>query len=307
MEPPNSEKMKNTILAAVVVLALSGFSLAAQDLDMLLDKIEPDTTPNFAYGTFKGTTIINGQSVEIPGPNDLRFLVSHRFGAVNTGLYNFFGLDQGTTRLGFEYGIKDAVSLAIGRSTYEKTYDAGIKVKLLRQQTGKRNIPLTMTLYLAGFAETTKWLDTERDNLFSSRLSYISQVLIACKFTKKLSLQISPAWVHINLVPAIADQNNVFSTGFGGRYKLTPKFSINGEYYYILPGKTADDYANSLSVGVDIETGGHVFQLHFTNSRLMFAPGYIARTEGKWSDGDIFIGFNIFRNFTLGKKGVDKY
>lgn len=299
--------MKKLILTTIAVLTLSGFSLYAQNLDRILDNIDPDTTPNFTYGTFKGTTIINGQSVEIPGHNDLRFLVSHRFGAVNTGLYNFFGLDQGTTRLGFEYGIKDIVSFSIGRSTYEKTYDLGIKVKVLRQQTGLRNIPLTMTLYFAGFAETTKWQDPERDNLFSSRLSYTSQVLMARKLTKNLSLQISPTWVHVNLVPSLSDQNNIFSVGLGGRYKLAPKFSINGEYYYLLPGETADDYANSLSFGVDIETGGHVFQLHFTNSRLMFAPGYIARTDGKWREGDIFIGFNIFRNFTLGKKSINKY
>ncbi len=304
---PNSEKMKNIILTAAAFLTLSGFSLPAQDLEKMLESINPDSTPNFAYGIFKGTTIINGQSVEIPGHNDLRFLVSHRFGAVNTGLYNFFGLDQGTTRLGFEYGIKNIMSFSIGRSTYEKTYDAGIKVKALRQQTGLRNIPITMTIYFAGFAETTKWEVPERDNLFSSRLAFTSQVLMARKFTKNLSLQISPTWVHINLVSSLSDQNNIFSIGLGGRYKLAPKFSINGEYYYLLPGETADDYASSLSFGVDIETGGHVFQLHFTNSRLMFAPGYIARTDGKWREGDIFIGFNIFRNFALGKKRKNPY
>ena len=134
--------MKKLILTTIAVLTLSGFSLYAQNLDRILDNIDPDTTPNFTYGTFKGTTIINGQSVEIPGHNDLRFLVSHRFGAVNTGLYNFFGLDQGTTRLGFEYGIKDIVSFSIGRSTYEKTYDLGIKVKVLRQQTGVKKYSL---------------------------------------------------------------------------------------------------------------------------------------------------------------------
>ena len=115
--------------------------------------------------------------------------------------------------------------------------------------------------------------------------------------------RLNPSYVHINLVPTTDDQNNIFAIGFGGRYKLTPKLSLNGEYYYLLPGQTADDYANSLSFGVDIETGGHVFQLHFTNSQLMFAPGYIAQTENKWSDGDVFIGFNIYRTFSLGRKG----
>jgi len=291
--------MKRTLFITIVIMAFSGFILPAQDLEKILGSIDPDSTPSFAYGTFKGTQIINGQSVEVPGNNDLHFMVSHRFGAVNGGLYNFFGIDQGTTRLGLEYGIKDILSFSIGRSTYEKTYDGGIKVKVFRQQTGIRNIPITMTLYCAGFAATTKWNDPERDNLFSSRLSFTSQLLIARKFSKKLSLQISPSYVHINLVPKLSDQNNIYSVGFGGRYKLTPKLSLNGEYYYLLPGKTANDYANSLSFGVDIETGGHVFQLHFTNSQLMYAPGFIARTEGKWTQGDIFIGFNIVRAFSL--------
>lgn len=278
------------------------FLLPAQDLDKILGSIDSESAPNYAYGTFNGTTIINGQSVEVPGNTDLNFIVSHRFGAVNTGLYNFFGLDQGTTRLGLEYGIKDFLSFSIGRSTYEKTYDGGVKVKVLRQQKGIKNIPLTMTIYCAGFVETAKWGDPERDNLFSSRLSFSTQLLVARKFTKNLSLQISPTYVHINMVPKSSDQNNIYSVGVGGRYKVTPKFSINSEYYYLLPGETANDYANSLSFGVDIETGGHVFQLHFTNSQLMFAPGYISRTEGKWAQGDIFIGFNIFRTFSLRKK-----
>jgi hypothetical protein len=299
--------MKKIFLISTVFLAIFRFSLPAQDLDKLLGNIDVDNTPDYAYGTFKGTTIINGQSVEVPGRKDLHFLISHRFGAVNTGIYNFFGLDQATTRLGLEYGIADILSVSIGRSTYEKTYDAGIKVKVLRQQTGIKNIPLTMSVFCAGFVETTKWEDPERDNLFSSRLSFSTQLLIARKFNKHLSLQISPSYVHINLVPTAADQNNIYSVGFGGRYKLTPKFSINSEYYYLLPGETADDYANSLSFGVDIETGGHVFQLHFTNSQLMYTPGFIARTEGKWEEGDIFIGFNIFRVFSLSRKDKSKH
>lgn len=297
--------MKKTVSITIIILISSRLILSAQDLDKILGTIDPVSTSNFAYGIFKGTRIINGQSVEVPGNNDLHFIVSHRFGAVNGGLYNFFGIDQGTTRLGLEYGIKDILSFSIGRSTYEKTYDGGIKVKVLRQQTGIRNIPMTVTLYCAGFAVTTKWNDPERDNLFSSRFSFATQLLIARKFSKKLSLQISPSYVHINLVPKLSDQNNIYSVGLGGRYKLTPRLSLNGEYYYLLPGQTADDFANSLSFGVDIETGGHVFQLHFTNSQLMYAPGFIARTEGKWSQGDIFIGFNIVRTFSLSRKSID--
>jgi len=304
----NSEKMKlihHTKFVLLLVASFAAFSWPTgygQDLDELLGKISSDNNPDYVYGIFKGTTIINGQSVELAGHNDLRFLVSHRFGAVNSGLYNFFGLDQGTTRLGFEYGIKNIMSFLIGRSNYEKTYDGGFKINILRQQTGVRNIPDAVTLYYGVFINTLRWADTERDNLFSSRLSYSAQILAARKFSKNLSLQFSPSFVHFNLVPSAEDQNNIFSLGIGGRYKLASRFSINGEYFCLLPGKTAEDYSNSLSVGVDIETGGHVFQLHCTNSQLMFAPGYIARTDGSWADGNVFVGFNIYRNFSLGKK-----
>ena len=294
--------MRKRLILTPILIILTGLILKAQDLDKLLGNLAADSTPNFVFGTFKGTTIINCQSVEVPGHNDLHFIVSHRFGAVNTGFYNFFGLDQGTTRLGLEYGLKDIVSLSLGRSSFDKTYDGGIKVKLLRQQTGLKKIPVTVALYSAMFVETLKWTDPERENLFSSRLSYSSQLLIARKFGKRLSLQLAPSYVHFNLVETTEDQNNVFAAGFGGRYKITPKIALTGDYFYLLPGKTADDYSNSLSFGVDLETGGHVFQLHFTNSQLMFAPGYIARTEGEWLEGDIYIGFNIYRAFSLNRK-----
>jgi hypothetical protein len=294
--------MKKTTLFSVILIVLKIINLPAQDLDKLLGTIAADTTPSFISGTFKGTTVISGQSVEVPGRNDLQFNVSHRFGAVSGGFYTFFGLDQGTTRLGLDYGIRDIASIEIGRNNYEKTYDGSIKVKLMRQQTGLKNIPVTLSLYTAVFINTMKWEDPERDNLFSSRLSYCTQLLLARKFNKNLSLQLSPSWIHKNLVETTADQNNIFSVGVSGRYKVAKKVSLNGEYFYLLPGSTADNFANSFSLGVDLETGGHVFQLHFTNSQMMFARGFITETEGQWIDGEIFIGFNIYRVFSLGKK-----
>lgn len=294
--------MKKTILFSFLLILTDVFIVKAQDLDRLLGSIAADTTPDFTVGTFKGTTVISGQSSEVPGHNDLQFIVSHRFGAVSGGFYTFFGLDQGTTRLGLDYGIKDVAGISIGRSNYEKTYDGAVKLKVLRQQTGLKNIPVTLSLYTAAFIETMKWEDPERDNLFSSRLSYCTQLLLARKFNKNLSLQLSPSWVHINLAETHEDQNDVFSVGMSGRYKVTKKVSLNGEYFYLLPGTTADKYENSFSLGIDLETGGHVFQLHFTNSQLMFAKGFITETEGSWLDGEIFIGFNIYRVFPVGKK-----
>lgn len=286
------------------LLLISWISSYSQDLDQILNNISDNKTPDYVHGTFKGTTIVNGQSSEIPGSKDLHFNISHRFGAINQGIYTLFGIDQGTTRLGFEYGLKDIAGLSIGRSTFEKTYDGAVKIKILRQQTGSKNIPVTVSVYQAVFIKTLKWEEPDRENLFSSRLSYATQLLISRKFNRNLSFQISPSFVHKNLVPTPDDQNNIFSVGLGGRYKLTRKFSINGEYHWLAPGNTADNFANSLGLGFDIEAAGHVFQIMATNSQLMFARGFITETDGQWSEGDIFFGFNIYRVFPIGKKKI---
>jgi hypothetical protein len=293
--------MKKFFPLTTIILFLMQINLFAQDIEQILKELT-DNSPNYTFGTFKGTTIINGQSIEVPGKNDLRFVISHRFGEITQGIYSMFGLDQGTTRLGFEYGINDIASISIGRNTFDKIYDGSVKLRVLRQQTGLKNIPVSVTLYASTYVKTLKWEIPERDNLFSSRISYVTQVLVARKFNQKLSIQISPSYIHKNLVPTPEDQNNIFAVGLGGRYKLGKKFSLNGEYYYLLPGKTADDYINSLSIGFDLESAGHVFQLHVTNSQLMFARGFITETTGDWTEGEIYFGFNIYRVFTLGNK-----
>lgn len=283
-------------------MILISANLLAQDLDEILGELTIDNSPTYTLGTFKGTSIINGQSVEVPGHSDLHFVISHRFGAINTGIYEFFGIDQATTRFGFEYGLKDIASVSVGRNGFDKTYDGGVKLRLLRQQTGLKNIPISVSLFSGVYLKTLKWEIPDRENLFSSRLSYANQILIARKFNKNLSLQISPTFVHKNLVPLPSDQNNIFAMGIGGRYKLSRKISMNGEYFYLLPGETAKNYINSLSFGFDIETGGHVFQLQFTNSQTMFARGFITETSGEWLNGDIFFGFNLYRVFPSHKK-----
>ncbi len=298
--------MRNLFTLLSLLILLSNHSFA-QDLDALVGELSTDSTPTYTLGTFKGTSIINGQSVEVPGHLDLHFVISHRFGAVNKGIYEFFGIDQATTRFGFEYGLKDIASLSVGRNGFDKTYDGGIKLKLLRQQTGIKNIPVSISLYSSFYVKTLKWEVPDRENLFSSRLSYASQILIARKFSQSLSLQISPTYVHKNLVPLPEDQNNNFALGMGGRYKLSRKISLNGEYFYLLPGETARNYINSLSFGFDIETGGHVFQLQFTNSQAMFARGFVTETTGEWLNGDIFFGFNIYRVFPEKKKRKNIY
>lgn len=281
--------------------------LSAQDLDSMLRALEAPQGPVYALSTFKSTRVVLGQSVEAPVKGDLTFIISHRFGNIKGGLYDFFGLDQAYNRLGFEYGIGDIAGLAIGRNSFEKTYDGAVKIRMLRQQTGVKNIPLSLTWYSGIFVNTSKWSDQERENLFSSRLSYVNQLLVARKFGKKLSLQLSPSHIHRNLVLREIDRNDVFALGFGGKYNFARKVSINAEYFWLMPGQTAEDFENSFSLGFDFETGGHVFQLHVSNSRGTNEKDFIAGTTDRWLDGDLFLGFNIYRVFPLGKKRKNIY
>lgn len=289
--------IRTKILSLLFLITMLSGQLFAQDLmDMLKDET-PKT--DYAYATFKTTRIVLGQSVENPASGTLQFLVEHDFGAINSGAYNFFGIDNATTRLGLEYGINDWLSVGFGRSAYEKTFDGSIKAKILRQSSGARNMPVSMSFYGGAYLNSLKWADTSRTNYFSSRMSYVAQLLIARKFSNTFSLQITPTYIHKNLVPLRTDQNDIFALGIGGRYKVTQRTSINAEYFYLLPGTTADKYVNCLSVGVDIETGGHVFQFRLTNAQPMFERAFITETTNKWSDGGIFFGFTINRVFTI--------
>lgn len=294
--------MKQIIFKWFLMVALSAGIQTISNAQDLLDMLgEDEPTTEFTYATFKTTRIINGHSVENPADGVLLFMISHRFGKLNSGAYDFFGLDQATIRLGFEYGVGERLSVGIGRSSYQKAYDGFVKYKILRQSSGDRTMPLTMTWFSSMDLFSLKWQDTERKNYFSSRLSFVHQLLLARKFSDKFSLQLSPTFIHKNLVLTEADDNDTFAMGVGGRLKLTQRVSVNAEYFYLMPGSVADNFVNPLSIGFDIETGGHVFQLHFTNTQPMFERGFITETRGKWTNGDIYFGFNLSRVFTIKK------
>lgn len=291
--------MKKTILLFLVFLFTSLLPAISfsQDLMDVFGQEEPQT--DYAYATFKTTRVVSGHSVENPASGVLLFMISHNFGKVNSGGYEFFGLDNSTIRLGLEYGIIFYLTVGVGRSSYEKTFDGFLKARLLRQSKGAKNMPVTLTLFTSMDLNSMKWQYPERKNYFSSRLSFVHQVLIARKFSNSLSLQLTPTFIHRNLVATASEDNDTYAAGFGGRYKITQRVSFNAEYFYILPGTVADNAENPLSIGFDIETGGHVFQLHFSNAQPMFDRGLITKTTGKWQNGDIYFGFNISRVFTI--------
>lgn len=272
----------------------------------LLALLGEDEEINYTTATFKSTRVINGHSVENVAKGVLDFRISHRFGFINTGAYEAFGLDGATIRLGWEYGITDRLMVGLGRSSFNKAFDGFVKYKVLRQSTGKRNMPISLSYFGSTVVNSIRWQFPERENYFSSRLFYAHQLLVARKFNNDLSLQLSPTIIHRNLVATRAESNTVMALGASGRYKLNQRLSVNAEYFYVLPDQLAPQFTNSLSVGVDIETGGHVFQLHLTNSTAMTEPGFVTETVGEWEGGDIHFGFNVSRVFTVVRKKEPK-
>jgi len=295
------------IFFAFLLFALPLFSFAQTGDDLLKDAgMDSGARPvQLVSATFKSTRVINSQSVETLGKGVLNFGILHRFGRLNSGAYELFGLDQSRIRFGFDYGVTDRLMIGVGRSSYHKDFDGCIKYKLLRQSSGAKNMPITLTYYASVQLRT----DTNRffpeyqydKDYFSSRLSYVHQLIIGRKFNSSFSFQLSPTLVHRNLVKLSGDKNDVFALGIGGRIKLNRRVSLNGDYVYVFRnGGLADTY-NSLNLGFDIETGGHVFQLHFTNSLGMNDRAFMTETDGRWNKGDVHWGFNITRAFSIGK------
>ncbi len=293
-------KVHYSVFLITILAAASGQVIAQQEQD-LLSLLGREETTEYAAASFKTNRVINLHSLESTAGGILDVKISHRFGFLSGGLYALFGLDLATIRIGADYGITDRLTIGAGRSSYEKTYDGFIKYKLIRQSSGLRKMPVTVAILGTSCIETLHWADPKRDNLFSSRFYHVAQLIIGRKFSNEFSFQISPTLVHRNLVETAAEKNDVPALGLAGRIKLHKRFSLNAEYIYLPPNQVAEEIRNSISVGFDIETGGHVFQLHFTNSTSMVERGFIAETVGNWGDGDIHFGFNISRVFTIVK------
>jgi hypothetical protein len=249
----------------------------------------------YVQGLFRGTHVINGQSAETQGAGELDFYIGHRFGAFNLGFYEWFGLDQASMRTEFAYGITDWLSVGVGRTTNSKEYDSFLKVRILRQSNV---MPISMT-YNGGFYVSGVAPDPNVPLLFRHRLSFSNQLLIAKKINDRLSLQVMPTHVHINLVENIIDPNDLFSVGMGGKIQVTNNLALTCEYYFTPDAFLLTGNTRPLSFGLDINTGNHVFQLHFTNTMGMQEKAIIGNTTGSWVNRDIMFGFNMVRTFKL--------
>lgn len=291
--------MKNVCLTFIICIVtfLQGVAQDSSMLQLLNDSMPESKTVS---GTFKATQIINTPTVEAPAKRSLQFMIMHRFGKINEGAYALFGLDNADIRFALDYGISKNLAVGVGRSSLDKVFDGSIKWRLLQQKSS--GWPFKVSLYTAIFHNTLRYSDKKYLNA-RYRTSYATQLLLAQKVSTAFSWQLTPSWVHFNVVPTAKDKNDVFALGLGGRLKLTKRFSINAEYHYLPDGQVeSENVYNSFSAGADLETGGHVFQLIFTNSAGMTAPYYLAKNYGSWGKGDIYFGFNITRIFHFRKK-----
>lgn len=295
--------MIRTITLIMLFLPLCLFSQE----DLLNDLESEVTVDKTVIAAFKGLKVVNFESTKLASKKDFYFVVAHRFGSVKNGFDDFFGLDNAVTQLKFIYGVNDWLNVGIARSSFQKKYGVHIKYQLMPQE--KDGFPVTLVGYNLATINTSLEKDQYANLEFADRLTYTSQLLISRKFNESFSLLLAPTFIHENLATRSREvledgtklnydeDHNQFAMGFGGRYKISRRVSINADYGLHLNRNENSNFRNPLSVGVDIETGGHVFQMHFTNAQAMFEEGYIVQGQGDWSDGDFFFGFNISRVF----------
>jgi hypothetical protein len=293
-------------LTLVIVIAIST-SITAQDVD-LDDLLQGDTTKlkHYALNAFKSTRVINGHSIEMLGEGVLDVRIMHRFGTVESGINNLFGLDNASMRTGFDYGINKNLTIGIGRSTFNKELDGFVKYRLAHQHTGYKPMPVSIIGVLGTTLRTINIPGGSGINAFSDKLGYYYQLIVGRKFNTNFSVQLSPTFVHQNLVLLPSTYNDVMALGIGTRYKVTRRVAVLLDAYPILYGRTANMHT-PLSIGVDIETGGHVFQLHFSNSTGMNEKAFIAQTFNELAPQQYRFGFNLSRVFAVKKNVQDSF
>lgn len=282
--------MKFKIL--IIFICFTYFGFAQDDLLSEID-VESESSTTVS-SVFKGLKIINFESTKLVGKGGFYFVVSHRFGSVKNGFENLFGLDEAVTHLNFIYGLTEGINVSASRSSNQKIYELASKFRIIKQS---ERFPFSVVGYTSVLANTALSTDNLPKLEFKHRLSYVAQLLISRKVNNKLSLQFTPTFFHDNYVANDFQDNSQFGLIFGGRYKIGKRWSFNLEYGAHLNRAKNSLYNNPLSLGFDLETGGHVFQLHFTNSQFMNANGVMGNSTGDWSEGDFYFGFNISRSF----------
>ena len=274
--------------------------------DLLGELNEGIVEDSKVISVFKSLKVVNFESTKLANKEDFYLVISHRFGTVKNGIDDLFGLDQAVTQFKFIYGVNEWLNIGVARSSNQKKYGVHAKYRLKHQE--KNGFPVSIVGYNLITANTALKDNVYPNINFEDRLSFTSQLLISRKINNNLSLLLAPSYLHENLATRsfgeengftefYDEENNQFALGFGGRYKVSKRISINVDYGLHLNRNENSVYNNPSSIGADIETGGHVFQVHFTNAQAMFEEGFITQAQGDWLDGDFFFGFNLVRVF----------
>ena len=284
----------------LLILPILAFSQNEEEKEVKIEKIP-------AYGVFNSLKVINFESTKLAYKGDLYMIISHRFGSVQNGIDDFFGLDNSVTQFKFIYGFYDWLNVGVSRTSNQKKY--GLQVKYRLKQQEKNGFPVTIVGYHLITINTSLDDDIYPNLDFQDRMTYTSQVIFSRKFNKNLSLLVSPTYIHENLATrsfveqpdgttiTYDEENDQFAVGLGGRYKISDVVSITMDYGIHLNRNSNSVYRNPLSIGTDLELGDHVFQVHFSNAQAMVEEGFITQAQGDWGDGDFFFGFNLIRIF----------
>ena len=320
--------MMNIYQRTFVVISLTVSSITAfaqDDLLSLLDSVETVKTHEKVTATFKTSKVINMQSTETVKAKTMDFRVTHRFGNIGAasggGAHTLYGFDNSTDiRISFDFGITDDLTLGVGRSKQKELLDGLVKYRILTQ-TKDNHVPISLAFYgdmsynpqeaiqfYSGMAANAGFKQND-----IHRFAYTSQLIIARKFGSRFSVELVPAFQHRNFVLAsinpdngAEDVNDLLSVGAGFRLKITKRMAIIADYYYIFSdfrtNNTASPFYNPLAIGLEIETGGHVFHLNFTNASGIIENNYIPNTTDSWLKGGYKFGFNISRVFNIGRK-----
>jgi len=275
--------VSGVLLFHLLIFAAS-LNLSAQDTNLVNEPVK---------NVFQGTRFINLHSANVADKNELQLFIQHRFGDISGGFYDFFGLDESSSRIGLEYGLFNNFNIGLGRSSYMKTFDGFLKYRILAQSA---TFPLTITATAAGSVPTIKDVFPEEFDSFSEKASGNIQLHFAHSF-KKLGFQLSPGYIATGFIPVENDKYSFFTLAAGGSAKLSKKVSVNLEYLHRFEDKI--DYVNPLSASIDIDTGGHLFQIMISNSQQMYDQAIITNPTGDWTEGHLFLGFNLVREFNF--------
>lgn len=269
-------------------------ALIAGAQEDLLEGLDPEKDQE-VIATWKSLKVVNFETTKLVAPKEFQLIISHRFGSVENGIDDLFGMDNAVTRFQFAYGLTEWMHVEASRTGFNKTYQLATKFKLKKQQ--EEGVPFSMALFTAIDANTELDKSIYPKLEFIDRLGYTAQFIIARKISKRLSAQLSPTLFHQNFVAFDPQDNTQYAMGLGARYKLTNRWSLNADYGYHLNRADGSPFVNPLSIGVDLETGGHVFQMHFTNAQPMLTNGFLSQATGDWTEGRFYFGFNLVRVF----------